>query len=203
MRLYRVLIIAAAGFCLLAGAEIAITRALTGTNAGVQTSGVAAIGGPFQLIDENGRPATQAALAGKPSAIYFGYTYCPDACPTTLTDMSRWIAALGPDADRINFVFVTVDPERDTSKVMKEYLQSFDKHIKGFTGSPQRIAEIAKEYRVYYKKVPSEGGYLMDHSSVIYLMDKNGGYAGLLPYQDKDEEAVAKLKALIADSRNS
>jgi protein SCO1 len=159
--------------------------------------GVASIGGPFTLVDDTGAPVSDKTLAGKPYAIYFGYTYCPEVCPTTLFDLSRWIKKLGPDADKLNYVFVTVDPERDTPKLMHAYLSSFDKHIRGFTGTPAQIAKIAGEYRVYYKKVPtSDGSYEMDHSSMIYLMDADEKFVTLIAYQEKDASAVAKLKSL-------
>jgi protein SCO1 len=198
MRLRNVLIAASGAFVLVAAAEVALTRALLAPGQGIVTTGAAAIGGPFQLINDSGAPVTQTALAGKPSVIYFGYTYCPEVCPTTLADLSRWIVKLGPDADKLNYVFVTVDPERDTAKVMHEYLQSFDAHIHGFTGSPAQVAQIAKEYKVYYKKVPTQGGYLMDHSSMIYLMDANEKFVGIIPYQEKDETAVEQLKDLVS-----
>jgi protein SCO1 len=164
-----------------------------------QATGVASIGGPFTLVDDTGATVSDKTLAGKPYAIYFGYTYCPEVCPTTLFDLTRWIKALGPDADKLNYVFVTVDPERDTPKVMHAYVNSFDKHIRGFTGTPAQIAKIAKEYRVYYKKIPtSDGSYLMDHSAMIYLMDADGKFDTVIPYQEKDALALAKLKKLVA-----
>jgi len=159
--------------------------------------GIASIGGPFTLVDDTGAPVSDKTLAGKPYAIYFGYTYCPEVCPTTLFDLTRWIKKLGPDADKLNYVFVTVDPERDTPKLMHAYLASFDKRIRGFTGTPAQIAKIAGEYRVYYKKVPtSDGSYVMDHSSMIYLMDAEEKFVTLIAYQEKDESAVGKLKSL-------
>src|SRR5215472_11516137 len=105
----------------------------------------AAVGGPFTLVDDNGAPVTEKTLAGKPYVMYFGYTYCPDICPTTLVDLSRWIKELGSDADKLNYVFVTVDPERDTPKLLHDYLSSFDSHIRGFTGTREQIAKIANE----------------------------------------------------------
>jgi protein SCO1/2 len=190
---------AIAAFGVLAAGEFALTRALAPA-ASLSESGIAAIGGPFSLIDDRGAPVTQASLAGKPSAIYFGYTYCPEACPTTLADLSRWIKQLGPSADKINFVFVTIDPARDRVNTLHEYLSSFDPHIRGYTGSEAQVAQIAKEYKVYYKKVPSEGGgYLMDHTSLIYLMKADGAYSGFIQYQEQDASAVAKLKALAAN----
>jgi protein SCO1 len=169
-----------------------------------QAAGVASIGGPFTLFDDTGATVTEKTLAGKPYAMYFGYRYCPDVCPTTLFDLTRWIKTLGPDADKMNYVFVTVDPERDTPKLMHEYLASFDHRIRGFTGTPAQIAKIAKEYRVYYKKVPtSDGNYLMDHSAMIYLMTADDKFDTVIPYQEKDSIALAKLRNLIATTPSS
>ena len=162
------------------------------------THGVAAttpIGGPFTLVDDTGATVTERTIAGKPYVVYFGYTFCPDVCPTTLLDLSRWIQELGPDADRLNYVFVTVDPERDTVQSMHAYLSSFDKRIRGYTGTPAEIAQIAKEYRVFYKKVPTEdGGYTVDHSAVIYLMGPDSKLVTVIPYQEDDASAISKLR---------
>lgn len=129
--------------------------------------------------------------------MYFGYTFCPEACPTTLTNLARWIQELGPEADELNYVFVTVDPERDTPKVMHEYVTSFDKHIRGFTGTAAQIAKIAKEYRVYYKRTPSkDGSYLMDHTALLYLMGAHGKFVDTVAYQEKDASALGKLRRL-------
>ena len=158
-----------------------------------------AIGGPFALSDDTDAPVTERVLAGKPYTIYFGYTYCPEICPTTLLDLSRWIKALGTDAAKLNYVFVTVDPERDTSQLMHVYLSSFDKRIRGFTGTPEQIAKIARQYRVYYNKIPTkDGGYVMDHSSIIYLMGPDGKFVSVIAYQESDASAVAKLRNLVA-----
>ena len=155
------------------------------------------IGGPFTLVDDTGAPVTEKTIAGKPYVMYFGYTFCPDVCPTTLLDLSRWIEKLGTDADRLNYVFVTIDPERDTIQSMHAYLSSFDKRIRGYTGTLAEIAQIAKEYRVYYQKVPTEdGGYTMDHTAVLYLMGPNGKLMTVIPYQEDDTSAIAKLKNL-------
>ena len=185
-----------AGF---AAVALCIVYAMTGHGAAV-----AGIGGPFTLVDDTGAMVTEGTLAGKPYAMYFGYTFCPDACPTTLLDLSRWIQKLGPDADKLNYVFVTIDAERDTPKLMHEYLSSFDKHIRGFTGTPEQIAKIAKEYRVYYKKVPTDdGGYVMDHSSIIYLVGPDGQFVAVIPYQEDDALALAKLRNLAATTPTS
>jgi protein SCO1/2 len=181
---------AIAGFAVVA---IAITMVVTHQPG--HAEGTAAIGGPFTLVNDNGARVTEKTLAGKPYAIYFGYTYCPEVCPTTLFDLSRWIKELGPDANKLNYVFVTIDPERDTPKLMRAYLSSFDRRIRGFTGTPKQIAMIAKEYRAYYKKIPTSGGsYVMDHSSVIYLMGSDGQFVSMITYQEKDDSALAKLR---------
>jgi protein SCO1/2 len=161
--------------------------------------GLAAIGGPFTLVDDNGAPVTEKTLAGKPYAIYFGYTYCPEVCPTTLFDLSRWIKALGPNATKLDYVFVTVDPERDTPKHLHAYLSSFDSHIRGFTGTAEQIAQIAKEYRIDYKKIPTgDGSYSVDHSSIIYLMYADGQFDTVIAYQEKDATALSKLRNLVS-----
>ena len=118
--------------------------------------------------------------------------------------VSRWIKQLGPDADKLNYVFVSIDPERDTPELMHTYLSSFDRHIRGFTGTPEQIARIAREYRVYYKKIPQDGGtYVMDHSTVMYLMEAGGTFDTIISYQEDDASAVAKLKRLVAPAPTS
>ncbi len=169
-----------------------------------QASGIGHFGGPFTLVDDSGAPVTERTLAGKPYAIYFGYTFCPDVCPTTLLDLSRWIKALGPDADKLSYVFVTVDPERDTAASMHTYLSSFDKHIRGFTGTSAEISKIAKEYGVYYKKIPTDdGSYVMDHSAIIYLMGADEKFVTFIRYKEDDASAVAKLRSLAAEVPSS
>jgi len=158
----------------------------------------AKIGGPFDLISDTGERVTEAALAGKPTVMYFGYTYCPEVCPTTLFDLSQWIEKLGREADELNYIFVTVDPERDTPSVMHAYLSSFDKRIRGFTGTPEQIAKIAEEYGVSYRRVPSDdGGYLIDHSAVLYLIGPNGKFVDTIGYQEETASAISKLQHLI------
>jgi protein SCO1 len=194
------IIAAIAGFAVVA---VGVLFALSPRKIG-QTEGIAAISGPFTLIDDSGAPVSDKTLLGKPYVIYFGYTYCPDVCPTTLYDLSRWIKELGSDANKLNYVFVTVDPERDTPKLMNTYLSSFDKHIRGFTGTAEQIAKIAREYRIYYKKIATkDGGYVMDHSAMIYLMNADEKFDTDIPYQEKDATALAKLKALIATAPSS
>jgi protein SCO1/2 len=156
---------------------------------------VAAIGGPFRLIDQDGRTVTDEDLKGRPFLVFFGFTHCPDICPTTLFEVSEVLRALGPDADRVRALFITVDPERDTPKAIKDYLSSFDPHLTGLTGDPDAVAAVAKAYRVYFKKVPlADGGYTMDHTAITYLMDKNGRFVAPFSLRRPTEAAAADLR---------
>lgn len=155
----------------------------------------AQIGGPFQLTDQNGKTVTDQDFKGKPFLVFFGFTHCPDVCPTTLFDISEVMKSLGPDADRIGAVFITVDPGRDTAASLKEYLTSFDPHVEGLTGDAGALAAVAKEYRVYYKKVPLDGGdYTMDHTAIVYLMDKDGHFVSPFSLKRKPEASAAELR---------
>jgi protein SCO1/2 len=155
------------------------------------------VGGPFQLVDTSNRPVTEKALLGKPTAIFFGFTYCPEVCPTTLAELTSAMKALGPTADKLNVVFVSVDPERDTPDQLKLYLSGFDPRIRGLTGAPQAVAAAAKAYRVHYEKIPLEGGgYTMDHTSAVFLLDRRSQFVELIAYGSPHETVVAKLKAL-------
>ena len=155
----------------------------------------AAIGGPFQLTDQNGKAVTDENLKGKPTLIFFGYTHCPDVCPTSLFEISEVLRAMGKDADKVNAVFISVDPERDTQAAMKEYLSSFDPHLEGLSGDPDAIANVIKSYRVYAKKVPTkDGDYTMDHTALIYLMDRDGRFVSPFNLKRTPEEAAVELK---------
>jgi protein SCO1/2 len=154
-----------------------------------------AIGGPFSLIDQNGQPITDKDVKGKPFLVFFGYTHCPDVCPTTLFELSEVLRALGKDAGGTTALFVTVDPERDTPTVMKDYLSSFDPHLRGVTGDPKAIKAMEKEYRAYSKKHPTgNGDYSMDHSAVVYLMDKDGNFVAPFRLDRTPQEAAADLR---------
>ena len=155
----------------------------------------AAIGGPFQLTDQAGKAFTDKDLKGKPTLIFFGYTHCPDVCPTSLFEMSEVLRAMGKDADKVNAVFISVDPERDTPATMKDYLSSFDPHLKGLTGNPEAVGKVLSAYRVYAKKVPlKDGDYTMDHTALIYLMDRNGQFVSPFNLKRTPEEAASDLK---------
>jgi protein SCO1/2 len=155
----------------------------------------AAIGGPFQLTDQAGQIVTDKNLQGRPTLIFFGFTHCPDVCPTSLFEISEVLKALGKDADRVNAYFISVDPERDTTVAMKDYLSSFDPHLEGLTGNPDEVAKVISEYRVYAKKVPlKDGDYTMDHTALIYLMDRDGKFVAPFSLKRTPEEAAADLK---------
>ena len=155
----------------------------------------AAIGGPFQLVNEDGKVTTEQDFKGKPFLVFFGFTHCPDVCPTALFEVSEIFRKLGKEADRARAVFITVDPERDTPEKLKEYLSSFDPHLSALTGDPAAIAQVTKSYRVYSKKVPLDGGeYTMDHTAIVYLMDKEGRFVAPFNLKRKPEEAAAELR---------
>lgn len=157
--------------------------------------GASAIGGPFKLIDQDGKPITDQDMKGRPFLVFFGYTHCPDICPTTLFDVSELMRAMGKDADRTGALFITVDPERDTAAVMKDYLSSFDPHLRGATGDAKAIDAAEKEYRVYAKKVPTDhGDYSMDHTALVYLMDKQGRFVAPFNLKRRPEDAAADLR---------
>ena len=155
----------------------------------------AAIGGPFQLTNQTGQVVPDANLKGKPTLIFFGFTHCPDVCPTSLFEISEVLKAMGKDAEGVNAYYISVDPERDTQAAMKEYLSSFDPRLKGLTGNAEEIAKVLSEYRVYAKKVPlKDGDYTMDHTALIYLMDRDGKFVSPFNINRKPEDAASDLK---------
>jgi protein SCO1/2 len=157
-----------------------------------------AIGGSFTLIDQNGKTVTNTALEGKWLLVYFGYTHCPDACPTTLNNIALALRDLGKKSDEVRPVFITIDPERDTPRVMKDYVTAFDAPILALTGTAAEIAQAAKNYRVYYAKHPEAGGdYSMDHTSVVYVMDPKGRFTASFTGEDPPTQMAERLKKLL------
>ncbi|WP_374378175.1 SCO family protein [Dongia sp.] len=156
------------------------------------------VGGPFKLVGTDGQEVTEAAVKGKYSLFFFGFTFCPDACPTALNTFTLVLEKLGADADKIQPVFVSIDPERDTPEVLKQYLSSFDPRIMGLTGTPDAIADAAKKFRVYYAKQGDGEFYLMDHSTAIIVMNPEFEYAGVLAGNMQPDEMVTRLKDIIA-----
>ena len=159
----------------------------------VDAPAASSIGGPFTLAGSNGRTVTQNDFSGGPTLVFFGYTHCPDVCPATLFEMSEVLRALGPDKKGAA-LFVTVDPERDTPDVLRDYLSSFDPRIIGVTGSREQIDPVLKEFRVYSRKVGNEGeDYTMDHTALVYLMDKQWRFVRPFRMDRKPEAAAAEL----------
>jgi protein SCO1/2 len=166
---------------------------VTGRQYGTPTA--SAIGGSFTLTDQTGKTVTDKDFKGKPFLVFFGFTHCPDVCPTTLFEVSELLRALGNDADKTRALFITVDPERDTPQVMKDYLSSFDPHLRGLTGDVADITAVEKAYRVYAKKVPGKDGeYTMDHTALVYLMDKEGRFVAPFNLKRPPKDSAADLR---------
>jgi protein SCO1/2 len=180
-----------AGLALFMGAILLVT----GISRSPIGQAAVAVGGPFHLLDENGKPFSDQDMKGRPFLVFFGFTHCPDICPTTLFEMSQLLGKLGPDAGRAGALFITVDPERDTPPVLKDYLSNFDPHLRGLTGDQRAIDAVTKAYRVYAKKVPLEGGdYTMDHTAMVYLMDKDGHFVAPFNMQRTADAEAAELR---------
>jgi cytochrome oxidase Cu insertion factor (SCO1/SenC/PrrC family) len=196
---FAIVAIVFAGVLVIA-AGVLLALALRETPRGAAGTALAsAIGGPFQLIDQNGKPFSDADLKGKWHLIFFGYTHCPDACPTALNEMSLALDRLGMKRDEVGVVFITVDPERDTSDALKSYVQSFDAPIVALTGSPEAVAQAAKAYRVFYAKHPrADGDYDMDHSAVIYVMNPDGRFTATFTPDSSADAIVQRLQKLIS-----
>lgn len=189
-RLILLSVAAAAGLALAACGKPSGSGAPT-----VTSSGEALVGGPFQLVDQNGRPADQSLLKGKWSAVFFGYTYCPDVCPTTMQALAGAEAKLGDKARNLQVVFITVDPERDTPAQLKTYLSTpaFPKDAIGLTGTQAQVAAAAKAYRVYYQKEGQGEGYSMAHSSIVYLMNPAGKFVTALTESQTPSEVATQI----------
>lgn len=168
-----------------------------------------AIGGEFSLTSTNGATLTHNDILGTPTALFFGYTYCPDVCPTTLYEATNWLQKLGPDADKVQILFVTVDPQRDTLEHLTSYMSAFDPRIIGLTGTQAEIDRIVSAYKAYAERVPPSKGddasavdetddaYLMNHTASIYLLGKDGQFVDTIPYQENETKALEKLRFLI------
>lgn len=156
------------------------------------------IGGPFSMTNQMGQPVTEKDYLGQPMAMFFGFTNCPDICPTTLLRLTDLMKKLGPDADKLQVVLVSVDPERDTPEVLKSYLEQFDPRFSAMTGTPEQLAAFAKNYRFVYKKVPlSDSNYTLDHSAGVYLYDSNGAFVGTLDLHEDNKITFGKLSRLV------
>ena len=154
--------------------------------------------GDYQLVTASGDPFTFDSLVGKPSMLFFGFTHCPEVCPTSLAEMASWYEALGDEAEELNAWFITVDPERDTAEVIGDYV-SWTGRVTGVTGTPDEVASVARAWGAHFEKVPLEGGdYTMDHTASVYLINDRGEFEGTIAYRENSDTAVAKLKRLLA-----
>ncbi|MFC5506420.1 SCO family protein [Bosea massiliensis] len=156
-----------------------------------------AVGGPFTLVNHKGETVTEATYLGKPTLVFFGFTHCPEVCPTTLFEISNQLGKLGPDADRLQVLFVTVDPERDTPAQMALYLQSFDSRIIGLSGTQAQVDTALSAYKVHAKRIETESGYTMDHTASVYLMDAKGRFKSMIDYHEDDAAALEKIRLLL------
>jgi cytochrome oxidase Cu insertion factor (SCO1/SenC/PrrC family) len=161
--------------------------------------GRGSVGGPFTLIDQAGRRRSDTEFRGKLMIVYFGYTYCPDVCPADLMAITQALDALGPAADGVQPIFITIDPERDT-KLLADYVSAFHHSLVGLTGSPEEIRKVANSYKAFYAKVPDErgGDYSIDHTGVIYLMGRDGEYLGFMPPQTNPDRLTEILRKYLA-----
>ena len=159
---------------------------------------VADIGGPFRLASANGGVVDSQDLAGKPYAVFFGFTRCPEVCPTTMAEMSAALTELGDQGKDLRVFFVTVDPERDTAEFLKDYLSSFDPRIEALVPTADELAAMARAFRAFYAKSPtSDGGYTMDHTATVFLMDRQGKLASTISYGEEKATRMAKLRKLL------
>lgn len=178
-----------------AAAVVLVVLAVRNQGFGPPARPTAAVGGPFSMVDQDGRAVDETVLKGKWSAVFFGFTYCPDVCPTTLQTLTAAEDLLGPKARDLQVVFVTVDPERDTPAQLKAYLSadSFPKGTLGLTGSPEQVAAIAKAYHVFYEKAGEGDDYLVNHSTPTYLMDPKGNFNRVIPYNLPPDEVARQI----------
>ena len=167
-------------------------------NVQIEYSSTTKLGIPFELIDSNGNKITEKALIGSPTALFFGFAHCPDVCPLTLHRISLLMEKLGNQQNKLNVYFITLDPERDTWKFLNEYLTTFNHRIVGITGESNKIKALAKSWGIHSKKVSSEGeNYLIDHTGLIILLDKNGNFLNTIDYKDDFELSLKAIKSIL------
>ncbi|CDZ25667.1 SCO family protein [Neorhizobium galegae] len=183
----------------LAGVLVALTLTLTRSK---QQLAEGPFGVPFQLVAQNGQPITEKAFQDKPTALFFGFTHCPEVCPTTLFELNGWLHKVDPDGTKLNGYFVSIDPERDSPELLGQYVSNVTDRVKGISGPPAKVQEMAKGFKVYFKKVPVDekdpnGDYTMDHTASVFLLDDGGRFAGTIAYGENPDVAIKKLENLI------
>lgn len=159
-------------------------------------------GVPFELVDQSGSPITESAFRGRPTALFFGFTHCPEICPTTLFELDGWLKQADPEGGRIGAYFITVDPERDTPELLGSYVSGVTDRVIGISGDPAKLADVIKGFNVYAKKVPIDAGkpdgdYTMDHTASVFLLDADGRFKGTIAWGENPDVAVTKLKNLL------
>jgi protein SCO1 len=179
------------------GAAIVFAAALYAAQRnGVPMAPEIRLGAPFTLIDQTGAPITEQAMAGAPHAVFFGFTHCPEVCPTTLYEMTDWLEALGPQGSNLKAFFISIDPERDTPDVLSDYLSSFPR-VTGITGDAAGVQALADAWKVLARRVPlDDGGYTMDHTASIFLVRADGTLQGTIGYGENPDAALEKLRKL-------
>ena len=156
------------------------------------------LGAPFALVDHSGAPITEAAFEGQPSLLFFGFTHCPEICPTTVYDIETWLSEMGPEADAVRAFFVSVDPERDTPELLSDYLTAQSDRITGITGAPEAVWDMARSWRVYWQKRPlGEGDYTVDHYASVLVLDDSGRLVDVIAYGEAPDSARAKIAAAL------
>ena len=183
----------------LAGVLVSLTLTVTGRQ---QTVAEGPYGVPFRLVAQDGQPITEQAFRDKPTAVFFGFTHCPEVCPTTLFELNGWLQKVDPEGTKLNAYLVSVDPERDTPAVLKQYVSNVSNRIKGVSGNPADVQAMIKGFNVYAKKVPvdeadPDGDYTMDHTASVFLLNDGGRFAGTISYGENPDMAQKKLANLI------
>ena len=192
------------GLLLGAGAYAWQARQAAREPAVASNTGGASIGGPFQLVDQTGAPVDESVLKGKWTAVFFGFTYCPDVCPATLQTLQAATERLGPAADDVQVLFISVDPERDTPEALRDYTASFEfpGGMKALTGTPEQVRDAAKAWKAYYRKRGEGADYTVDHFTSIYLMDPQGRFSRLVPHGLTPQQVAGEIKAAMAQGPN-
>jgi protein SCO1 len=196
---FAVMAVAVGGLLVLAAGAVFGLSMQDGPKGAAGSALASAIGGPFRLTDQNGKPFTDADLKGKWNLLFFGYTHCPDTCPTVLNEIALALDKLGKGRDQVRVIFISVDPERDTPDVLKSYVQSFDAPIVALSGTADELKQAANDYRVYYAKHPRpDGGYDMDHSAVIYVLDPQGRFTATFTPDAQADAIATRLQKLLS-----